>query len=92
MIGAAAIALASYLGGYAIVRMTGEMTHFENRGYPEKGHEIRYPRDQWSDLWGEMAEDSGNPLLRGQSAKPRVLDVIFYPLRKIEAGIWNIAD
>jgi hypothetical protein len=89
------LALVAYLGGYAYFRLAGDLVHFQNRGLPQ-GHEVKAPTDPWTDISTGMATDSGSAPLKaiaaGQKAKPKILNGVFWPLRKMEAACWNGAE
>ena len=80
--------LALYLGGYAHARMTHKIVHMQNGSVGP--HQVIAKSDSWDDLQIEMTKEI--PLVgtfeRVQN-NTGLLNVGFWPLRKIEAAYWN---
>ena len=90
------ITLAVYCGSYAYFRVTGGLIHVRNRSHPTRGHEVKAPNDEWIDVLSGMADNLDSALVKVYAAeekiRPKILDVVFYPLRKCEATWWNLTE
>jgi hypothetical protein len=84
-----AVCLGGYIAIYAYARLTHGIVHLQNRSVGEQ--EVVARPAQWSDLLIDMSE--GRPVVeayaRGQKRIPEFLNVVFWPLRTIEAAWWN---
>ncbi|WFB35496.1 hypothetical protein P3T73_15190 [Kiritimatiellota bacterium B12222] len=66
----------SYLLLYLVLRLNGFITHVENRGMA-RGDVVRAQISEWNDLGPE-------PLARMERATVKTVNVLFFPLRKVE--------
>lgn len=78
-----------YLSAYAYARLTHRIVHFQNRS--GRLQEVVARSDAWDDLLVDMS--AGKPIVEayahGQTRAPGFLNVVFWPLRSIEAAWWN---
>ncbi len=79
-----------YLAAYASLRVSGWLTHFENRGDPERAHEIRVPTNQFTDLEMIMAKETGDPLVMVYETRWQFIDLLFWPVRSAETLLWKL--
>lgn len=81
-----------YFGVYLFVRNHGDIVHIENRG-SETGRTIQAHLPEWIEIQIGLAEEAGSvPLAfsaRMAKARPWILNAVFWPLRKLEALIYN---
>jgi hypothetical protein len=86
---ACAACLGGYIAVYAYARLTHRIVHLQNRSGGDQ-EVVSRPAER-SDLLIDMSE--GKPVAeayaRGQKRIPGFLNVVFWPLRTIEAAWWN---
>ena len=90
MVGTGTVALIGvYLGAYVYARMTHRIVRLQNRAGGEQL--VMAKPDPWDDILLGMSV--GKPLdeacAHAQKGVPAFLNMVFWPLRSIEAAWWN---
>jgi len=82
------LVFASYVALYVHYRTSGQITHFASA---QRAHDVRATDDPWAELARDMA--SSNVVLHAivvaQTPSVKVLNTVFWPLRRVEAVIHN---
>ena len=82
------LASASYVAFYFHYRASGQITHFASA---QGQHDVRATDDPWSALARDMA--SSNKVLHSivvtQTPSAKLLNTLFWPLRRVEAAVHN---
>ena len=82
--------LSLYLGGYAYARITHQIVHLQNRS--EGRQQVVARPGEWDHRLLDMS--MGKPIVeayaQGQKRTPEFMNVLFWPLRAIEAAWWDL--
>jgi len=83
--------LVLYLGAYGYFRVSGHLVRVENRS-SEPRHAIVARAGEWDDILVEMSQDKPavNAYAKARHHSPDVLNVLFWPLRTAESGLWRV--
>jgi len=86
------LGLLLYVGTYLLARGSGRIVRIEGRS-STVGTVVVAPESDWADIEGQLSSGAGPSVVFASfQPMPRILNAVFWPLRKLEALIRNLAS
>ena len=82
------LVFAFYVALYVHYRTSGQITHFVSS---QRTHDVRATEDPWAELAKNMVSSNAvlHAIVVAQTPSVKVLNTVFWPLRRVEVAIRN---